>query len=145
LILLDANILLYSYDSASASHVVARDYLERSLSGRAPVGLAWQSVVAFLRVATNPRIRQSPMSMREATGHVHTWLGRKNVTLLEPGPRHWEILAGLLIEAKVAGNLVSDAHLAAIAIEHGATLMSSDHDFARFRELAWKDPLAGTR
>lgn len=141
MILLDANILLYAYDSASASHAAARSFLEARFSGRAPVGLAWSTIVAFLRAGTNPRIRQSPMSMKEASAHVRGWLARPNVPLLEAGPRHWEILERLLIEAKVAGNLVSDAHLAAIAIEHGATLMSSDHDFARFRDLAWEDPL----
>lgn len=145
MILLDANILLYAYDSASASHQEARSFLEARLSERPLVGFSWQSVIAFIRIGTNARIRQSPMSTTEASGHVRSWLSRPNVSLLEPGSRHWEILERLLVDAKVSGNLVSDAHLAALAIEHGATLMTSDRDFARFPGLSWQDPLVSSK
>lgn len=141
MILVDANILLYAYDSDSASHAGAKKYLQERLSERPVVAFAWLSILAFLRIGTNPRLRQSPLSMAEASGHVRSWLTRRNVSVLEAGPRHWEILDGLLREAKVTGNLVSDAHLAALAIEHGANLITSDHDFARFPGLRWEDPL----
>lgn len=140
MILLDANILLYAYDSASAHHTAAKKFLESRLSSVEPVGLAWHPVLAFLRIGTNPRVRASPMSTKEAAGHVRSWLARQNVSVLDAGPRHWEILEKLLLQAKVTANLVSDAHLAALAIEHGATLVTSDHDFARFSGLSWKDP-----
>ena len=141
MILVDANILLYAYDSASGSHASAKAFLEARLSERPVVGFAWQSIVAFLRIGTNPRVRASPMALAEALRHVRSWLSRRNVTVLEPGSKHFEILERLLVDAKATGNLVSDAHLAALAIEHGATLMTSDHDFARFPGLSWEDPL----
>jgi toxin-antitoxin system PIN domain toxin len=140
-IVIDANILLYAYDSSSAHHEVARGWLESILSRPEPVGLAWMTVLAFLRISTNPRAFQHPFSVTEAVAIVSGWLDRPMVTLLGPGERHWEILRDLLLEGQAPGPLVMDAHLAALAIEHGATLSTSDRDFARFPGLRLHNPL----
>jgi hypothetical protein len=140
-ILIDANILLYAYDSSSAHHQVARAWLETTLSEPEPVGLAWMTLVAFLRISTNPRALARPFSIAEAVAIVSEWLERPMVTLLAPGDRHWEILRNLLLEGQAPGPLVMDAHLAALAIEHGATLSTNDRDFARFPGLRLQNPL----
>jgi toxin-antitoxin system PIN domain toxin len=142
MILVDANVLLYAYDAASARHGVAKAWWEECLSGPDPVRLAWTTIVAFLRIGTHHRVFSRPLAMDEACHHVASWLERPMVGVLEPGARHWEILQRLLVSAQAAGNLVTDAHLAALAIEHGAELRSTDVDFARFEGLSWKDPLA---
>jgi len=140
-ILVDANLLLYAYDDSSPRHEAAKHWWERRLSSPGSVRLAWSTILAFVRIGTHPRVFQRPLSVDEACSHVDSWLERPMVDLLEPGARHWEILKRLLVEARAAGNLVTDAHLAALAIEHGAELMSSDRDFARFPRLLWRDPL----
>jgi len=104
------------------------------------MALAWQSVVAFLRIGTNPRVFTRPFTRTEATAIASSWLERPNAVLLEPGDRYWEILRGLVESGKVSGPLMSDAALAALAIEHGATLCTTDRDFARFKELSVLDP-----
>lgn len=141
MILVDANLLLYAYDAASAHHEAARRWWEERLSQPHLVRLAWVTILAFVRIGTHPRVFEHPMSIAEAGSHVESWLERPMVDLLEPGARHWPILSRLLARARASGNLVTDAHLAALAIEHGATLYSSDRDFARFDELSWEDPL----
>jgi hypothetical protein len=140
-ILVDANLLLYAYDASSKRHEAARRWWESRLSGPEPVWLAWHSVVAFLRIGTHIRVFTHPFTLEEACRVVGSWFDGPAVGLLEPGPRHWEILRGLLLHSQASGNLVTDAHLAALAIEHGMVLMSPDRDFARFPGLAWKDPL----
>ncbi|MFN7976216.1 MAG: type II toxin-antitoxin system VapC family toxin [Acidobacteriota bacterium] len=142
MILVDANVLLYAYDGSSPHHQAALRFWESCLSEPRPVRLAWQTVVAFLRIGTNPRALRSPMGLDEACHHVGTWLERPMVDLLEPTPRHWRIFERLLRRSQAVANLVSDAHLAALAIEHGATLCSTDRDFSRFEGLTWQDPLA---
>jgi len=141
LILLDANILLYAYDRASERHDVAATWLVTALSGPEPVGLSWSVMLAFLRIATSPRLLREPLSMRESVSAVSQWLERPSVRIVEPGQRHWEILSSLLVDAQVRGAEVTDAHLAALAIEHGATVCTHDRDFARFPGLRTLDPL----
>jgi hypothetical protein len=141
-ILVDANVLLYAYDAASERHAVARAWWEQRLSEHEPVRLAWSTVLAFIRIGTHSRATRSPMRVDEACGHVAAWFERPMVDVLEPTPRHWQVLRRLLEDGQAAGNLVTDAHLAALAIEHGATLYTADRDFARFEGLAWRDPCA---
>jgi len=116
--------------------------LEETLSGPMPVRLAWITILAFLRISTNPGLSGRPLRMEEASGVVDDWLRQPNVGILTPGERHWEILRGLLKTAQVRGALTSDAHLAALAIEHGATLCTCDRDFTRFPGLRVLDPIA---
>jgi toxin-antitoxin system PIN domain toxin len=143
-IVVDANLLLYAYDSAAAQHARARVWLEGLLSAAEPVGLPWASLLAFLRIGTNPRALARPFSIAEATAIVEAWLAQPCVTVVEPGERHWEILSRLLASAQARGPLVPDAHLAALALEHGATLATADRDFARFEGLRTLDPLASS-
>jgi len=142
MILVDANLLLYAYDPRADLHAASRTWLEDTLSGSPLVRFAWLTVWAFLRISTNPRVFERPLSMAEAEGHVSSWLAQPAAGLLEPGERHWEILRGLTRAGQTSGPLVMDAALAAIAIEHGATLCTTDRDFARFPGLRWTNPLA---
>ena len=142
MILVDANLLLYAYDPRADLHAASRTWLEDTLSGSPLVRFAWLTVWAFLRISTNPRVFERPLSMAEAEGHVSSWLAQPAAGLLEPGDRHWEILRGLTHAGQTSGPLVMDAALAAIAIEHGATLCTTDRDFARFPGLRWTNPLA---
>lgn len=141
MILVDANLLLYAYHPRAEQHERARAWLESALSGLEPVGLPWSTILAFLRLATSPRVFARPLSTAEAEIIVSTWLVEPSVVLVSPGDRYWEILRTLLIDAQVTGPLVTDAALAALAIEHGATLATTDRDFARFRGLRLSDPL----
>jgi len=141
-ILIDANLLLYAYDASSEHHQAARVWLEKTLSAPVPVRLAWVTVLAFLRIGTNRRVFESPLSVSEAVSAVSAWLGQPTVAILEPTEHHWEVLSRLLPSAQAQGPLVMDAHLAALAIEHGATLHTTDRDFARFQGLKAVNPLA---
>jgi toxin-antitoxin system PIN domain toxin len=140
--LVDANLLLYAYDPRAAQHDASRAWLEATLSGSALVRFAWLTLWAFLRISTNPRVFERPLSVAEAEAHVTAWLARPAAGILDPGERHWEILRGLMHEGQTVGPLVMDAVLAAIAIEHGATLCTTDRDFSRFPGLDWTNPLA---
>jgi len=142
-ILADANLLLYAYDSDSPFHKAARDWLERALS-REPVAFAWLVLLAFLRLSTSTRPLRQPYTIAEASTVIDEWLERPNVHLLQPGDRHWAILRSLVSEGQATGNLVMDAHLAALAIEHGALLCTTDRDFSRFPGLRWENPLEKT-
>src|SRR5688572_27269630 len=142
MILIDANLLLYAYDPAAAQHDASRVWLEATLSGSSLVRFSWPTLWAFLRIATNPRVFERPLSMTEAEHHVSSWLAQPSAGILEPGERHWEILQHLTREGQASGPLVTDAALAAIAIEHGATLCTTDRDFARFPGLTWTNPIA---
>ena len=141
MILVDANLLIYAYDSASAHHELARGWLETTFSGSEQIGLTWMAVLAFLRITTSPRPLDHPFSIAEAVEIVTGWLERPTVALVHPGERHWEILRNLLEEGQARGPLVMDAHLAALAIEHGATLATTDKDFTRFPGLRMVNPL----
>lgn len=143
MILIDANLLIYASDQRSEFHQKAKDWLDGQLSGTAPVGLPWESLLAFLRVTTNPRIFARPATMMDAWQQVSAWLERSVVWLPEATERHAQLLAPLLLLPGIRGKLVPDAHLAALAIEHGLILCSTDGDFARFPGLRWQNPLAG--
>ncbi|HTB66480.1 MAG TPA: TA system VapC family ribonuclease toxin [Steroidobacteraceae bacterium] len=138
--LLDANILLYSYDSDSAQHAACRLWLEAALNAEETVALPWQTLLAFVRIATNSRAVRQPLSGADACGIVESWLRRPNVVVLEAGERFWEIFQAQMVDAQVSGPLVTDTALAALALEHGATLCSTDRDFRRFRGLKLLDP-----
>jgi uncharacterized protein len=142
LILVDANLLLYAYHPGGDRHGGARSWLEGALSsGVEPVRFAWLTLWAFLRISTNARVYEKPLLPGEAKDAVSSWLARSAAGILEPGERHWSILTELLSANQVRGPLVMDAVLAALAIEHGATLHTTDRDFARFRGLKWRNPL----
>jgi toxin-antitoxin system PIN domain toxin len=143
LILVDANLLLYAYHPADPRHHAAKSWFESALSGVEPVRFAWLTLWAFLRISTNPRVYERPLLGGEATEVVGSWLARSTAGILDPGERHWTILEGLLAGDQVRGPMVMDAVLAALAIEHGATLHTTDGDFARFAGLKWRNPLAG--
>jgi uncharacterized protein len=142
MMLVDANLLLYAYDPAAREHEASRHWLEASLSGTVLVRFSWLTMWAFLRIITNPRVFERPLTMAEAEHHVSSWLAQPVAGILEPGERHWEILRPLARDGQVSGPLVMDAALAAIAIEHGATLCTTDRDFARFPGLTWMNPIA---
>lgn len=142
MMLIDANLLLYAYDPRADAHDASRTWLEATLSGSPLVRFAWTTVWAFLRISTNPRVYERPLTMAEAEQHVSSWLAQPAAGILEPGERHWDILRGLTSAGQTTGPLVMDAALAAIAIEHGATLCTTDRDFARFPGLRWTNPLA---
>jgi toxin-antitoxin system PIN domain toxin len=142
LILVDANLLIYAHVGGFAQHQVARDWLDRQLTDVSRVGLPWASLLAFLRIVTNPRIFERPEPMAEAWGQVTAWLACDTAWIPEPTDHHPEVLSRLIALPGVHGNLVPDAHLAALAIEHGVTLCSTDGDFARFPGLRWVNPIA---
>ena len=142
MILVDANLLIYAHITAFAQHQIAHDWLDRQLNGVSRVGLPWASLLAFLRIVTNPRIFEHPEPMAEAWGQVTAWLACDTAWIPEPTERHLEVLGRLIALPGVHGNLVPDANLAALAIVHGATLCSTDGDFARFPGLRWLNPLA---
>ena len=141
MILVDANLLVYAHVRSFPQHARARDWLDTQLSRAAPVGLPWPSLLGFLRIVTNPRVFQQPAPMSEAWRQVGAWLGVEVAWIPQATDRHGEVLGGLLAAAGVHANLVPDAHLAALAIEHGLLLCSADGDFARFPDLRWLNPL----
>lgn len=140
--LIDANILLYAVDRASPHHARASAWLTERLNGDRRVGLAWESLTAFVRISTHPRAALHPLDPEAAWAHVSDWLEAPATWVPLPTDRHAEVLGGLIRRYRLAGNLVPDGHLAAIAVEHGLTICSADTDFARFREIPWLDPLA---
>ena len=141
MILVDVNLLVYASNAESNQHIESRDWLDRQLSGSARVGLPWARLLAFLRIATNPRAFRSPLTMTTGWQQVLSWLSAETAWIPEPTDRHAAVLGDLLALPGVHGNLVPDAHLAALAIEHGLTLCSTDGDFARFPGLHWRNPL----
>jgi uncharacterized protein len=139
-ILVDANLLLYAYHPRAEQHEKSRIWLESVLSGPDLVRFAWLTLWAFLRIATNHRVFEHPLSTSEAEAAVSSWLSQPVAGILDPGERHWDILRGL--DGQTTGPLVMDAVLAAIAMEHGATLCTTDRDFSRFPGLKWTNPIA---
>lgn len=141
--LVDLNLLLYAVNEDSPQHARARAWLERTLTGDDPCGFAWVVLLGFLRLATSARVFPHPLTPDQTLGVIDGWLARPAVVTLAPGEDHWRILRPLLAAAGTAGNLTTDAHLAALAIEYGAELYSTDTDFARFAGVRWVNPLAG--
>ncbi len=143
MILVDINILVYAWDRGSPHQEAARNWLDRKLNESARVGLPWESLLGFLRLVTNPRIFERPQTVVRAWQQVEKWLGCSNVWIPQAGEDHRVILGRLMRNLGGGAKLIPDAHLAALAIEHGLTLCSSDGDFARFPELKWLNPLTG--
>jgi toxin-antitoxin system PIN domain toxin len=142
MILLDANLLIYAVNEDAPLHRKAKLWLESVLSGPETVGFPWNVLLAFVRLTTRTGLFRQPLPMDTAFDLVGSWLNQTSAIIVHPGPRHLPVLRGLLLPLGTAGNLTSDAHLAALAIEHGAELCSSDRDFARFTGLKWRNPLA---
>lgn len=141
MILIDANLLIYAIDSDSPHHAKARRWLEGVLSGTTEVGLAWIVTLAFLRLTTHPSVMQYPLTPHEALAYVDGWLRQPYVIPVAPGRNHWSILCNLVKTTGTAGNLTSDAHLAALALEHGGEVYSADYDFKRFPSITHINPL----
>ncbi len=142
MILVDANLLLYAEDSLSPHHVAARSWWDEQLSGTEPVGLCWPALTAFVRIATNPRLHQRPLTLDEACQRVQSWFDQPCVRLLHPTDHHWRFFQQMLRAGSATGNLVTDAHLASVALEHNCELCSTDNDFARFLGLKWRNPIS---
>ncbi len=142
MIVLDANLLIYSYNRDSSHHARARAWLENTLSSIEVVGLPWQVVSAFLRVMTNPKLPAERFDLEQAARIVDLWLAHPNVQVLTPGVAYWPLFRRMVIEGRAAGPRVSDAEIAALTMEYGGVLYSADRDFARFPGLRWKNPLS---
>ena len=143
MILVDANVLLHAYHPQSEHHEPCRLWIEENFCAPSPIGLPWITIWAFLRISTNPRAFEKPLTMKEAATIASSWFDVPAVRAVVPGERYWEILSKLLLEAQVSGPLVTDAALAALAIEHGASVCTTDRDFARFPEVQIVDPSKG--
>ena len=142
MILVDANLLIYAHGARFPQHKRAKAWLDERLNGTAPVGLPWPSLLAFLRLVTNPRIFEHPETTAEAWKQIEEWLDCAPVWIPAPMERHRELLASILINQNITANLVPDAHLAALAMEHGLVLCSTDGDFGRFPNLRWENPIS---
>ena len=141
MIVLDANLLIYSYNTGSSHHAGARAWLESTLSSVEAVGLPWQAVSAFLRVMTNPKLPAERFDLAHAARIVDLWLAHPNVQVLTPGVGYWPLFRRMVIEGRAAGPRVSDAEIAALTMEYGGVLHTADRDFARFPGLRWRNPL----
>jgi uncharacterized protein len=141
-ILLDVNILIYAVNRDAPLHSRAKSWLEATITGTETIGVPWTVLLAFLRLTTRPGLFRNPMSLDAAFDVTDSWLEQPSVSIIDPGPRHRAILRELLTPIGTGGNLTSDAHLAALALEHRAELCSSDRDFQRFPGLKWRNPLA---
>jgi uncharacterized protein len=139
--LLDANILLYAYDTSSPHHETCRAWLESAFNADETIALPWQTILTFVRISTNPRAVKRPLSSANACAIVDTWLERPNIVVINAADRFWNILRQQILDAQVSGPLVTDTALAALAIEQGATLCSTDRDFRRFQDLKLVDPI----
>lgn len=139
----DANLLVYAADTAAPAHDRARRWLEAELSSGETFALAWSVLLAFVRLTTNPKVFEDPYPVADALDVVDGWLAQPSTTVIGPTERHATVVRELLEPVGTGGNLVTDAHLGAIAIEHGATLCTADRDFGRFTGLKWQNPLAG--
>jgi toxin-antitoxin system PIN domain toxin len=137
----DVNVLIYAYDKSSKKHAQARQWWEDRLNGSQMIGLSWVVLLGFIRLLTNPRIYHNPYSPPEILAIVATWLEQPHVKIIHPSEQHFTRLASLIEQVGTAGNLTTDAHLAALAIDRGLILQTTDADFARFAGLKWNNPL----
>jgi hypothetical protein len=144
-ILIDANLLLYAYDAGASQHTKSRAWLGQVLAGPDLVRFAWITLWAFLRISTTRRVFDRPLSAGEAEAAISSWIAQPAAGILDPGERHWDILRAVVRDAQITGPLVMDAVLAAIAIEHGAKVCTTDRDFSRFSWLKWTNPLVASR
>jgi hypothetical protein len=135
LIIVDANVLLYAVNDSQPQHARARNWIEDALNGTETIGFTWIALLAFVRIATSPTVFPSPLDVSEAFGMIDRWLGAQRAVVVQPTGRHAGVLRGLLGQPGTAGNLVNDAHLAALCVEHGARVCSFDRDFRRFQGL----------
>jgi toxin-antitoxin system PIN domain toxin len=142
MIIPDVNLLVYAHNRAAAGHERARAWWEDLVNREQPIGLAWAVMLDFVRLVTHPSVLVRPLAPVAALGHVRRWLDQESVRIVEPGPRHMDLLRALFQSTGVAGSLTTDTHLAALAIEHQAELHSNDADFARFPGLRWRNPIA---
>jgi len=142
--LLDANLLVYAHDASSPFHDRARAWVEEQLNGPRRVAIPWPTVLAYLRLTTNPRVTSRPLSPDQAWSHVKGWFESPMAWTPLPTERHGETLGRLITGLQLGANLVPDAHLAALAMEHGLEVCSADADFARFPDLRWRNPLLGS-
>ena len=140
--IVDTNLLLYAVNRESPHHAACRAWVEAALDDEEPVGLAWVVLLGFVRIATNPRAFAQPLSASAAIDRVNDWLAAPCCSFIEPLDQHWELMREMLAALGTAGNLTTDIHLAALAIERGATLVSCDADFSRFKRLKWENPVA---
>lgn len=140
--LVDANLLLYAVDERSPHHSPARDWLVEALNGDRRVGLPWLSLAAFVRISTNPRASERPLAPGAAWQYVEDWLACPTAWVPNPTPRHASLLGTLIRRYELRANMITDAQVATLAIEHGLTVYSADTDFARFSEISWVDPTA---
>jgi toxin-antitoxin system PIN domain toxin len=138
--LVDANVLLYAVNERSTHHTEARDWLDGSLNGRETVAFTWIVMLAFVRLVTHPAVFPRPLEPEDALGALRNWLDRPAATVVEPTARHLGVLSDLLASVGTAGNLVNDAHLAALSLEHSCEIVSYDADFARFTGVRWQTP-----
>lgn len=143
MILVDANLLLYAYDELSPQHGPARKWFEARLSSGQPLRFALVTLLAFVRIASDRRVYSRPLSPADGCSIVENWLAQPNARLLQPGPRTWALLGNLCREGQANGPMVMDAHLAALALEHGASIATTDRDFLRFPKLRIFNPLQG--
>lgn len=142
MILVDANLLLYAVNQDVPLHQQARAWWEQALSGAATVGIPWVSLLAFLRISTNGRVFPRPLAPESAVAYVDEWLEQGPVRLVVPGPGHWPIMRNLLLQTGMGGNLTTDTHIAALALEQGYSIYSTDNDFRRFPGVRHVNPLA---
>ena len=140
--IVDANILIYAYDSGTPNHQVCRKWLDARLNGHRKVGMPWSSLLAFARIVANPRIYTEPVTVSEAWDQVTDWLSLEPVFIPQPAPDHQHILGHIIKSSSITANDLPDTHLAALAIEHGLILCSTDSDFAKYRDIEWENPLA---
>lgn len=145
MILVDANVLLYAYDRASPHHEPSKRWFEHQLSAGLPLRFALATLLAFVRIATDQRVYEQPLTPRKACALVEDWLAQPNAQLLQPGPRAWELLGQLCREGQAKGAMVMDAHLAALALEHGAGIATTDRDFTRFPGIKLINPISDKR
>jgi toxin-antitoxin system PIN domain toxin len=138
----DLNILLHAHNTDAAEHASAKKWWTGVLTGPTSVGLAWVVILGFLRITTRRTVFARPLAVAEATGIVREWLAMPAVEIITPGEEHADILLALIDAAGTAGNLTTDAHLAALAIEYRAQIASTDYDFARFPKLRWFNPIS---
>lgn len=143
--IVDANVLLYAVDEESKFHEPAHEWLQTALNGSARVGMPWVSLIAFQRIVTHPRVFENALTAEAAWGYIGEWLDASQVWIPSPGAHHARILGQLIVDGDLRGNLVTDAHLAALAIEHGVGVCSFDSDFGRFAGLGWHHPASSQR